>query len=686
MGYKTVKQTIMLTHEAESTIINLDEEARHLEDVEIKARRIQTPLTQTAVTLEGSTLVQSRAETLGETLKNMVGVTTFQTGGTIAKPVIHGLHSNRILILNNGIRQEGQQWGSEHAPEIDQFIANSLTVVKGATSVRYGADAMAGVILVEPAALPTETKIGGEVNLVGATNGQQGTVSGIVQGGLTKLKGFGWRLQGTLKTGGNIHTPDYYLDNTGVRERNFSASIGYRTTDYNVEVFYSKFSTNLGIFSGAHIGNLTDLLAAIKNGKPLVKSDFNYQIQRPNQQIGHDLLKLKTNKNWDCGSVNLSFGYQFDRRAEYDVHGQQAADAPALLFRLWTTSGDLTFEHQPIWGATGQVGLSGLYQYNLMDGRPLIPDFEQKNIGIFWIERLVKPKWEVEAGLRFDKRQLQIFKFTNKMLDTRYHDFDNFSGNVGTVFRPAERWSVRTNIGSAWRPPNVSELYSSGVHHGAAAFEEGNDKLLSETTINASMGIVFMSDKLKIETEFYNHWFDNYIYLKPQPEPILTVRGAFPYFKYVQTRATFTGIDLTTDWQLTTKLKHIAKASYLRVFDQTNQNYLVMIPANRFENSLKYSFEPVFKLSESYLSVTHLFVSEQKNVPLNSDFALPPAAYQLWSLQMGGSIELPHEQKLILSFSVNNILNTSYRDYMNRFRYYAAEMGRNISMKVSYNM
>ncbi len=684
MGYKAVKQTIMLTHEAESTIINLDEEAKHLEDVEIKAKRIQTPLTQTATTLEGSTLVQSRAETLGETLKNIVGITTFQTGGTIAKPVIHGLHSNRILILNNGIRQEGQQWGSEHAPEIDQFIANSLTVVKGASAVRYGADAMAGVILVEPATLPTEAKIGGELNLVGASNGQQGTVSGMIEGGLPKLKGFGWRLQGTLKAGGNVRTPNYYLDNTGLREHNFSATVGYRTARLNTELFYSKFSTNLGIFSGSHIGNVTDLLQVIDNGEPLVKSNFNYQIQRPNQRIDHNLLKLKTNKKWDSGSLNLTVGYQFDRRAEYDIHGQQAATIPALLFRLWTTSGDLVYDHQPILGATGQVGLSVMYQFNLMDGRPLIPDFEQNNVGIFWIERVVKSKWEVEAGLRFDKRFMRVFKFINKTLDTRQHDFSNFSGNLGAVFRPTERWSVRTNLNSAWRPPNVSELYSSGVHHGAAAFEEGSDKLLAETTINTSLGVVFMSDKLKVEAEVYNHWFDNFIYLKPQPIPILTVRGAFPFFKYVQTRATFTGIDLTTDWQLATKLKHIAKASYLRVFDQTNQNYLVMIPANRIENSLKYSFEPVFKLSESYLLVTNLFVSEQKNVPLNSDFAPPPPAYYLWALQVGSSYAMPHSQKMLLSLSVNNLFNAEYRDYMNRFRYYAAEMGRNITIRISY--
>jgi iron complex outermembrane recepter protein len=684
IGYKSIKQAITLNHEYDNTDIHLNEAAIHLENVEIKTRRIQTPLSQTATAIEGNTLIENRAETLGETLKNIIGVTTFQTGGTIAKPVIHGLHSNRILILNNGIRQEGQQWGSEHAPEIDQFVANSLTVIKGASSVRYGADAMAGVILIEPAPLPNTAKIGGELNLVGTTNGQQGTISGMIEGRFTKLKVLNWRLQGTLKAGGNIQTPNYYLDNTGTREHNFSATVGYRTTGQNTTLFYSRYATNTGIFSGSHIGNLTDLLQVIANGEPLVKPNFSYQIQRPNQQIEHDLIKLKTIKKLGDNALNLSLGYQYDRRAEYDIHGQQAASVPALLFRLSTLSGDLIYEHQPILGATGQIGLSGSYQYNLMDGRPLIPDFEQNNIGLFWIERLVKSKWEFEAGLRFDKRSLQVFKFANKNLDTRQHDFAHFSGNLGGVFRPTEQWSIRTNVSSAWRPPNVSELYSNGVHHGAAAYEEGNDKLLAETTINTSLGVVFMSDKIKLETEIYNHWFDNYIYLQPQSTPILTVRGAFPFFKYVQTQATFTGVDLATDWQLTPKLKHIAKMSYLRAFDQINQDYLVMIPANRIENGLKYGISPFSKWSESYFSVSNLFVLEQKNVPPNSDFVAPPPSYHLWSLQVASTYQLSTNQKIIVSISVNNLLNTAYRDYMNRFRYYALEMGRNMSIKLAW--
>jgi iron complex outermembrane receptor protein len=323
---------------------------------------------------------------LGDALKQITGVTVLQTGASISKPVIHGLHSNRVLIMNNGIRQEGQQWGSEHAPEIDPFIAKRMTVVKGAAGVRYGSDAIGGVILVEPEELPKNGKINGELNTAAFSNARMGVVSGTLQGGIPKWEGFGWRIQGTLKNGGNIRTPDYFLANTGIQEQNFSVTAGYRTGKVGVEAFYSQFQTNVGIFSGSHIGSTSDLLNVIKNGEPFIKVDFNRQIERPNQLISHNLLKIKTFRNFNGNRLNLIVGRQYNRRAEYDLHGPQATTNPALLFRLTTFTGDLTFEHKPIASkVNGQVGLSGLYQYNFTDGRPLIPDFEQKNLGLFLI-------------------------------------------------------------------------------------------------------------------------------------------------------------------------------------------------------------------------------------------------------------------------------------------------------------
>jgi len=680
VGYKLTQTKVSLEHSAEENL-NLSEDEVHLQDIEIVARRVTT-LTQKTTSLQDQTLDQTRGQTLGEALKNISGVTMLQTGASIAKPVIHGLHSNRVLIMNNGIRQEGQQWGSEHAPEIDPFIAKRLSVVKGAAGVRYGADAIGGVVLVEPDELPTQNKLSGELNAAAFSNGNMGVISGTLQGGLMNVKGLGWRIQGTLKNGGNIQTPDYFLANTGVREQNFSTALGYRDTQKGIELFYSQFHTNLGIFSGAHIGSTSDLLNVIKNGEPFIKTDFERNIERPNQLINHDLLKIKAFRFFNGNRLSLIAGRQQNRRAEYDLHGPQAATNPALLFRITTLTTDLVLEHKPLANKlTGQVGVSGLYQYNFTDGRPLIPDFEQANLGFFVIERIVKQKWEWEAGFRYDRRWLQVYKFIGKTLDQRNHQFGSWSGTAGAVFNASESLSLRFNFGTAWRPPSVNELYSRGVHHGAAAFEEGNENLRPETAYNLIGSIDYTAKNFKIEWGAYHNIIQNFIYLQPQPEPILTIRGAFPYFKYIQTNAVFAGTDLTTELNITKRLQHTAKASYLRAYDRTQNNYLVLIPANRFENSLRYDLG----VKSAYISVGHLWVDTQRRVPPNSDFMAPPAAYHLWSVQLGSDIKITEKQQLKWSMSIQNLFDTAYRDYLNRFRYYSLEQGRNIAVRLKYS-
>jgi len=692
VGYQARRQTINLTDEHEHVEnFLLAEEEIHLKDVEITAHRTDAPVTQPLTTLTGSDLAQTRGQSLGESLQGITGITTLQTGSSIAKPVIHGMHSNRVLIMNNGVRQEGQQWGSEHAPEIDPFVATRLSVVKGAAGVRYGSDAIGGVILVEPEELPIDKPLSGEINAAGFSNGRQGAGSATLQGSIKGLDGFGWRAQGTLKRGGNIRTPHYFLDNTGISERNYSLAAGYRRGGFGTEVFYSHFTTKIGIFSGSHIGSVTDLLEVIKSGEPLIKSDFSYTINRPYQQVKHNLLKGEVHYHFPDGNrLKWVSAFQYDNRLEYDLHAPRndslaALNHPELSFRLTTFTNEILWDHKPLAQKfTGQVGLSTLYQYNVMNGRPLIPNFDQWNVGLFAIERLVHNGWELEAGLRYDYRQLTTYRIVSREKETNIFDFHNASGTLGAGRNLNGRWSVRLNLGTAWRAPNVSELFSNGVHHGAAAYEEGDATLIPEKALNAIGSARYATDKLTVEVGGYYNYIRDYIYLKPQAEPVLTVRGAFPYFKYTQTDATFKGIDVNVDWKLNRYLSWGSKMTYLRVNDVRNDSYLVNIPANRWENQLKSTWQEVGRWRKMSVSLSNRWVGEQRRVPPASDFVPPPAGYSLWSVQARGTLPLTEKRELELTFTVDNIFDTAYRDYLNRFRYYADDMGRNISLRARY--
>jgi iron complex outermembrane receptor protein len=690
VGYSTFRQKLDLKGGHEENFDLMEQEV-HLKDVKITAHRTDSPASQPLITLSGTDLEQTRGKTLGESLKGITGVTTLQTGSSISKPVIHGMHSNRILIMNNGVRQEGQQWGSEHAPEIDPFVATRLSVVKGAAGVRYGSDAIGGVILVDPEELPFNQPITGEINMVGFSNGRQGVSSATIQGGIKGLQGFGWRAQGTLKRGGNLRTPRYFLDNTGLSENNFSISAGYRKKGFGLDFFYSRFDSSIGIFSGSHIGSITDLLEILKNGEPFIKSGFSYDIKRPNQNVTHNLIKAETHYHFNDGNrLQWTIAQQLNDRNEFDLHRPKndslaSLNRPELTFKLNTLTNDVIWDHKPIARkVAGQVGVSTLYQYNLMSGRPLIPNFNQFNIGIFWIERYVKDKWELEAGIRYDYRTLTTHRLVNKVKVSNAFHFSNFSGTLGATRTLTDHLSARVNLGSAWRAPNVSELFSDGVHHGAAAYERGDATLRPEKALNTIASIKYSAGKTSIEVGGYINYISDYIYLKPQQEPILTIRGAFPYFIYTQTDAIFKGVDLSVDLPIARNLKLVSKMSYLRVYDRQNDNYLVMIPANRWDNELRYEFSKIGKWHSNFVSMGNLMVAKQKRVPVASDFAEPPAAYALWNIQAGTSLHISEKNSLEIGITIQNLFDTVYRDYLNRFRYYADDLGRNTSIRLKW--
>jgi len=640
--------------------------------------------------LSSEELNQSRGKSLGESLKQITGVTSLNTGNSISKPVIHGLHSDRVLILNNGIRQEGQQWGNEHAPEIDPYIANKLSVIKGAEGIRYGANAIAGVVLVEPGALRDSAGINGELNLAGASNGRLGVSSGMLEGNIGMLNGLSWRVQGTLKRSGNISSPDYFMKNTGLKEYNFSWASGYLKQKFGIETFYSQFNTDIGIFSAAHIGNLTDLQRAIDAEEPLESADFSYEIVRPYQHIEHELFKVKSYlATGEAGKLELVYARQYNLREEYDKHVSRndsiaALNLPELQFEITTHTGSLVWSQNRKGAFKAQLGASGIYQANTYEGREFIPAFIKFGSGFFLIEkwRSKNYKLELEAGLRYDYIYQQVYTWIKREYIEPEYIYHNVSGSLGAIYKPTENLTARINHGMAWRPPNVSELFSDGVHHGAAAVEIGDTNLVAEKAHNTILGVDYVNDNWLIQTEVYYNYINNFIYLKPSLPATLTIRGAFPTFKYEQVNASFTGIDFKASYRFYKSLWWKGKASILRAYNHTTQEGIVGMPANRFENAIEYKLEKLKAFRNVYTEIGFQNVLTQNNVPANSDYLAPPEGYGLLNFKAGFSLPTYKQQKIVVDFEISNLLNTAYRDYLNRFRYYADEMGRNYSLKI----
>ncbi|RYZ52627.1 MAG: TonB-dependent receptor, partial [Sphingobacteriales bacterium] len=409
--------------------------------------------------LSGARLAETNGLSLAEALAKINGVTLLQTGATISKPVIHGLHSNRILTINNGVRQEGQQWGNEHAPEIDPFIADKLTVIKGVDELKYGSDAIGGVILVDPRPLRYLPGHHAEINTVYFTNNDQYVFSGVYEQQLKKQPAFSYRLQGTFKKAANVRTPDYRLNNTALQEENFSVTAGWKKEHYNLEAFYSQVHTKAGIFTGSHIGNLTDLQKAIESTRPndIYLNKKGYDIGRPYQDVTHRLFKLKSNLYKGASKFQLTLAAQYNQRKEYDIVRSSTNTKPQLNLSILTLTEDLAWEHPSVLNnMKGTVGLSFMQQDNSYTGRYIIPYYVSATYGGYWIEKWKKGKWDLQGGLRFDYKNFSTQRLRNGVLTTYNFDFSTFGASANAAYSILPDMRVNLSFSHASRAPHVN--------------------------------------------------------------------------------------------------------------------------------------------------------------------------------------------------------------------------------------
>jgi len=636
--------------------------------------------------IDGADLDRTRGQTLGETVSQLPGVTTLRTGPSIQKPVVRGLHSDRIVVLSHGIRQEGQQWGGEHAPAIDPFAPAEIQVVKGAAGVEYGPGAIGGVVRLEPEPLPTAAGVGGEVMINGFTNNRQGAGSVRLDGSLGGAPGLGWRVQGSLRRAGDAHTPTGVIGNSAFAERSLAATVGYRTDRAGVHVHASRFDTDLGIFTGAHSATLEDFERATDRAAAY---DFSYGIDPPKQSVVHSLLAVDGHLDLASGDrLTARYGLQQNVRREFDAHCRFCEDPgaqPAFDLTLVTHTLDLALRTRPFGDAFAVVGLSGKNQANTNgEAGMLIPNFRALTGGGFVRAAWLRGDWTLEAGSRLDVRHLRAFPRERGAGGFRREVTQSLgiSSVLGATWQFADRWSLSTNASTAWRPASVNELYSSGVHHGTAQFERGDPTLSGERMLGTDATLRHWSPRVRSEVSVYSNWGRNFISLPPTRETVVTIRGVFPEFITTQTGARLYGVDgmLEADWSRT--ITTGATWSAVRGTDTTNDQPLFGIPSDRLAVYSTFSLPSRSFLQKSDLRLETTLVRKQTRMPEGIDFASAPEGYAVFGASIGA--DLPIETLPIRwRISVENLFNTAYRDILSRYRYFVDEPGRTVVLRIS---
>ena len=245
--------------------------SNQLNEAVVSGQRVMHTQNAVANTIGTADIAKNLGNTFAGMLEQVSGVSMIQTGSTIAKPVVHGMYGNRLLIMNNGVRQQGQQWGVDHAPELDASAAGRVTVVKGAEAVRYGSEALGGVVLMDAQPLPYgQRKIMGKLSGLYGSNGRKYAVTQHLSQSFPLFGGdAAWRAQGTYVNGGDRSTGSYLLNNTGMREVTASAAMGWRNSRLELQGFYSFYSTQVGVLFSAQMGDEELLRERIKIGQPV---------------------------------------------------------------------------------------------------------------------------------------------------------------------------------------------------------------------------------------------------------------------------------------------------------------------------------------------------------------------------------------------------------------------------------
>ncbi|TAI48705.1 TonB-dependent receptor [Flagellimonas allohymeniacidonis] len=667
-----------------------------------------------------ATLEAYSSGSLGDALKEIGGVSSLNTGANIVKPVIHGLNGSRVLILNDGVRMQDMEWGDEHAPNIDINSVGAVSVIKGAAALQYGGDAIGGVVVMEQARIPAKDTLYGRTFLNGVSNGRGGSASSE----LTRAFGEGWFVkgQGSYKRLGDHEAPDYILSNTGVQEIGGTLQFGKHQFAWGWDVRYSYFNSEIAILRASHIGNVDDLIRSINNGQPEIIRPFTYDLQNPRQEVTHHLGKAKFYRRFEgLGKLNVQYDFQNNRRFEFDVRRGELDDRASLDLELTTHTLTTDFK----WDAKERFdlhfGLLGRYQENFANPatgvRRLIPDYDKYDFGSFLVgEFRVNDAWLLEAGLRYDFNRIDAQKFyrttrwEERGYDTEFQDlvvedlgtqllvnpvlnYHNFSSTIGAKYG-FNGSLLRFNYALAQRAPNPAELFSDGLHHSAARIELGDLRIDSETSHKfiASWQKDFAHWGFTLEP--FVNWVQDFILLEPTGVEF-TIRGAFPVWEYRQTNARLLGVDVSAYSNWSTRWRSQHGFSLVKGNDTENDIALINIPSGNFRNSVTFS-KPEWNDFE--VSLESQYVLRQNEVPDNITVFSPeqqeevlleintaPDAYHLLGLQSKMGFQLGETTKLTTSLRINNLLDTSFREYLNRQRFFADDLGRNIILQLKLN-
>jgi iron complex outermembrane receptor protein len=682
MGFAAFVQELRLVRDTVVVVV-LQGQPLELAPVQVEAQR--SPIEQgiqPVMNIGVRELDQHRGQTVAGLLERLPGTAALTTGPAIAKPVVRGFVGERLLVLSDELPIQGQQWGAEHAPELDPMLVEQVELLRGAAVVQYGPEAIGGVLRFRPLPLPRESGRRLELRLEGASASRMGAL-GIWTEGRERFAPLSWRLLVSARRSGDVATPRYWLANTAAQQLNGDGAVGYLWESGQARLRAQLYDAQIGVFAGMHIGNLSDLERAFSAPVPLVQRPFSYAIEPPFQHVQHRLLEVSAEQQIAAMSWRFLLGWQQNHRREYDRH---YGSRPAYDVTLTTWS----LRSQLQWvAAAGTFTLiaEAQRQGNVSSGAErLLPNFRAYRAGLALQGTWLPQPWELQLGVRVDGAWLQIWRPTLQGWSSARHHWAGVAA-FAAIARHWREQTLRWSLVRGWRPPSPVELYAYGVHHGAATFEIGNPELAPEQFWMGELDYGFHSGAWHVDIAAFVYAFPSFIQQVPAPPPTLTIRGAFPTFRYEAIPALLAGSDVLLQWELAPRLRVEAVGTVLWGRQQhggaDTVATLYALPAPRAELRAHWHPPQLWKLEAPFVEPRVTLVARSATTP--RDYAPAPKGYAIAALTLGTELNTAAGH-FLLSLEVRNLFNRAYRDYLSRLRYFADEPGRDVQVRLVYRL
>jgi len=713
LGFSSIIETIELTGNVHKdfglSTTFIENETVIVTGVSSATSTKRTPIPVDIVKKEN--LFNNVSTNLIDNLTKIPGVAQVSTGPGISKPFIRGLGYNRVVVVNDGIRQEGQQWGDEHGIEIDEQNASRVEVLKGPASLAYGSDALAGVVNIISIQPAPEGVVRG--NILGAyqTNNRQRNLHADIGG---NSNGFVWGLYGSYKAAADYKNKfDGYVFNSKFNEKDFGGYIGLNKNWGYSRIYLSNFDQHLGLVEGDRDDTTGQFLKLINdNGTESeeIATDKDFKSTDPyipRQRIQH--FKTVTDNSFNIGRDRLTvvLGYQHSQRQEFG--NILDPDEKELFFDLNTINYNLQyhFAEQKNWKTS--IGVNGMQQTNKNKGAEvLIPEYSLFDIGGFVYTQKKLNQLTLSGGLRFDYRSIDSKEFKDGpdvVFQPFTQNFSNVSGSAGLAYEASKTVTLKFNIARGFRAPNITELSANGVHEGTFNYIYGDINLKSETSLQGDAGLFANSDHVSFGLNIFYNAIHNFIFLHKLAaagggDSIVNVNGDdFKAFTYGQQNARLYGTEFNLDihphpldWL------HIENTfSYVRGQldkEEDGSKNIPFIPATRLLDEVRADFVKngkTFRNGFVMLELDNTFKQDHPFTGFNTETATP--GYSLVNAGTGGDFASKGKTLFSLFFGVNNIGDKAYQSHLSRLKYAPENlvtgrigvfnMGRNFTIKIN---